>query len=90
MIDDLMHEAAVADTNALFSKYSLHLDIRAMFILQIFFRRGQRTVHSIFHCIVLFENHCDKASAVISWNQLFQELWIQPAKLLLLKHIFIV
>ena len=60
VVDDLMDEAN-GETDALYTKYSHHLNISVFFVVQNLFRKQQRTMSLNTHYMFLFKNPRDSA-----------------------------
>jgi hypothetical protein len=72
IIDDLMQEAGGKDnTNALFTKYSHHLNIGVFFIVQNLFVKENRTISLNCHYFFLFKNPRDGSSVTNLAKQAF-------------------
>lgn len=74
IIDDLMEETAgKTETNAIYTKYSHHLDISVIFIAQSFFRKEQRIMSLNSHYFFLFKNPRDSAFVSHLGQQAFRK-----------------
>ena len=60
VVDDLMEEA-YGQTDALYTKFSHHLNISVFFVVQNLFKKQQRTMSLNTHYMFLFKNPRDSA-----------------------------